>query len=190
MLCRMRLTPIKIFLTLVLSASFAVAAPTTKTTLDPAPLNSQPDPLLADKNFIHDKLPSNQINVAVGYTGGNLLENDQWAQGPVFSLRYSPLGNDLLPKWDFQGELDRDNILGLFVGRRWYINEDEFQPYARLAGGSFFTSSEEFGNLVQIKRWRARASLGIGDRLNFEAGFGVAVTGPDLFATLGYNFNF
>ncbi|HWU43949.1 MAG TPA: hypothetical protein VN132_10945 [Bdellovibrio sp.] len=176
-----------------MSASFVTsvteAAPTTKTILDAEPLNAQPDPLL-DKTLMHDRVPNHEIQIGVGYLGGNLLEGDEWRQGPLFSFRYSPLHGERLPTWDFQAEFDKGNIIGLFAGRRWYLAEAEYLPYLRLAGGSFFDSKGEIGNLVEIKRWRVRSSVGFGDRLNLEVGFGFAVTGPDLFALLGYNFDF
>lgn len=187
----MRLTRLVLFLTLVVSTNFCVAATDTKTTMDPTPLDSSSDPILAMKNSdLRSPAPTAQMQLALGYVGGNLLENDQWPQGPLFSVRYSPIDIHENVKWDFSAELTRDNIFGLFVGHRWYVDEDEFRPYARLAAGSYFDADDKLGNLVEIKRWRARAALGIGDRLNFEAGLGIAVTGPDFFALLGYNFNF
>ncbi|MDG0815583.1 hypothetical protein [Bdellovibrio svalbardensis] len=188
----MRLLRSILFLTLVLSAFISEAAPKTKTTLEPSPLTTQEDPFLKKKNLsFQDRIPTSQINVALGYAGGNFLENDQWAQGVLLSLRYSSLkGTDLLPTWDFQGELNKDNILGVFVGKRWYVSEDDYHPYVRLAAGSFFDASGELANFVQIKRWRLRASAGAGTKFTFEFGFGLAVTGPDLFGQFGYNFDF
>ncbi|WP_142697465.1 hypothetical protein [Bdellovibrio sp. NC01] len=174
-----------------MSAHICAAATDTKTTMDPTKLDSSNDPILATANAdLRSPAPTSQVQLALGYVGGNLLENDEWAQGPLVSIRYAPIDIHENVKWDFGGEINKDNIFGLFVGRRWYVEEDEFRPYARVAAGSFFDSHDQLGNLVEIKRWRARASLGIGDRLNFEAGLGIAVTGPDFFAQLGYNFNF
>ncbi len=192
MLCLMRLLPSILFLTLVLSALTSMGAPTTKTTLDPAPLTNQEDPFLKQKNLaFQEKLPTSELNISLGYASGNFLENDEWVQGPIVSLRYSPLeGTDLLPSWDLQVELNKDNVLGVFFGKRWYVTDDDYHPYVRLAAGSFFDASSELGNFVQIKRWRVRSAFGVGTKINFEFGFGVAVTGPDLFAQLGYNFDF
>lgn len=190
MLCRMRVSVLILFLTLVVSAISVNAAPTTKTTLDPAPLSGQSDPLLADKTISHDKLPSTQLNFAVGFAGGDFLEGDEWKQGPTFSLRYSPLDIEEMPKWDLEGQLNKDNLIGVFFGKRFFVKQDDYLPYIRLAAGTFFDAKSEFANVVEIKRWRARAGFGIGAQFNFEFGAGVAVTGVDLYGQLGYNFNF
>lgn len=186
----MRLIIPLLFLTLVLNALPSNAAPTTKTTTPSLPLSAQPDPLLTDNGFHLTKLPTTQWSLSLGYAGGNFLESDTWTQGVTMSLKYSPLPIDSLPVWDLEAEINKNNTLGAFIGKRWYISDDDYQPYFRLAGGSFFDASSELGNLVQIKRWRARSSVGIGEQLNFEFGFGLAVTGPDLFAQMGYNFKF
>ncbi|HEX7672897.1 MAG TPA: hypothetical protein VF412_01930 [Bdellovibrio sp.] len=186
----MRVSVSILFLTLVVNALSAQAAPTTKTTLNPAPLSGQSDPLLADKTMSHDQLPSTQLNLAVGFAGGDFLEGNEWRQGPTLALRYSPLDIEGLPQWDLEGQINKDNLVGAFLGKRFFITQDDYLPYVRIAAGTFFDAKSEFANVVEIKRWRARAGLGIGAQFNFELGAGVAVTGIDMYGQLGYNFNF
>jgi len=180
-----------IFLTLVVSASVGFSATTPRTTLDTQPLSPESDPYLSDKAAsLRTPAPTWQMSFGVGYTGGNELENDQWAQGPTFAIRFSSLEYRELPKWDYHFEVNKDNLVGFFVGRRWNLENDRFNPYVRVAVGTYLDASDEVGNLVQIKRFRARGSVGIGEDFFTEMGAGLAVTGPDLFLLFGYNFKF
>ena len=169
-----------IFLTLVLSASVGFSATTPRTTLDSQSLSTESDPYLSDRAAsIRTPAPTWQMSLGVGFTGGNELENDEWAQGPTFALRISALTPHNLPVWDYHLEVNKDNLVGIFLGRRWYLENDRFNPYFRVAAGTFLDASEEIGNIVQIKRFRARGSAGLGEDFFTEAGVGLAVTGPD-----------
>ena len=184
----MRVFLFLLFLTLVLNVGEASAAPTTKTTLETSPLIDANDPQLA-KDVSHEHEKTSRINIGVGFEGGNFIKSDEWLQGIGFSLRYSPLEDEIV-NWDFEASVNKENLVGVFVGRRWTVTKDLFQPYVRLAGGSYFNGSGELGNFVQAERFRLRASAGIGTVIQFEFGAGIAGTGPDAFARLSYNFDF
>lgn len=154
--------------------------------MDTAPLRGESDPLLAGieprphRDFL--------INVSVGFSGGNYLESDEYQQGPYLALRYLPLVEDL-PTWDYQVEITDDNLVGLSAGHRWYCcPEDPYLPYLRLSANLILEGAGELGGFAEIRRWRARAAAGLGERFTSEFGVGLAVTGPDLFAQFGYNF--
>ncbi|MBO9666105.1 MAG: hypothetical protein J7501_04770 [Bdellovibrio sp.] len=155
-------------------------------------MSPESDPYLSDKAAaLRTPAPTWQMGVVAGYSGGNQLENDEWMQGPTFAIRLSSLKLHNLPVWDFHFEVNRDNLVGVFAGRRWYCCEnDRFNPYLRLAAGTFLDASDQLGNLVELSRFRARAGAGLGEDFFFEMGFGYAVVGPDLYAILGYNFKF
>lgn len=189
----MRLFLPLLFLTLVLMNCPTGAAPQTTTTLKSSPLNANEDPLLenSDPTTPRRNQPSLFLNLAVGFSGGNYLERDDYQQGPYLALRYAPFKWVALPTWDYQAEVNKDNIIGLSIGRRWYCcPDDAFLPYVRLSGSTFLEGSGELAGLFETRRWRARASVGVGERLTSEFGVGTAVTGPDLFAQFGYNFAF
>lgn len=180
-----------IFLTLVLSASLGFSATTPRTKLDSQSLSTESDPYLSDRAAsIRTPAPTWQISLGAGFTGGNALENDEWVQGPTFAIRFSALKLNNLPVWDYHFEVNKDNLVGVFVGRRWYLENDRFNPYVRAAVGTYLDGSEEVGNIVQIKRFRARGSMGVGEDFFTEAGVGLAVTGPDLYLLIGYNLKF
>jgi hypothetical protein len=188
----MRLFIPAIFLTLVVSISVGFAATTPRTTLDTQPLSPESDPYLSDKAAsLRTPAPTWQVSLGLGYTGGNELERDEWAQGPTFAIRFSSLQHRGQPIWDYHFEVNKDNLVGAFVGDRWYCCEnDRFNPYFRAAVGTYFDASDEIGNIVAMKRFRARGSFGIGEDFFTEMGAGLAVTGPDLFLLLGYNLKF
>ncbi|MGE5085096.1 MAG: hypothetical protein ACM3MG_02275 [Bacillota bacterium] len=174
-----------------MSASVGFSATTPRTTLETQPLTPESDPYLSDKAAsLRTPAPTWQLSLGLGYTGGNELESDVWAQGPTFAVRFATLEYHNLPVWDYHIEVNKDNLVGFFLGRRWYLENDRFNPYLRLAAGTYLNASEEIGNIVQIKRFRARGSIGIGEDFFTEAGVGLAVTGPDLYLLLGYNLKF
>ncbi|WP_413560038.1 hypothetical protein [Bdellovibrio sp. HCB209] len=186
----MRVFILPLFLTLVLLSNVSSAAPTATTTLESAPLTGESDPYLSDKaSSLRTPAPTWQLGILAGYAGGNFIENNKWPQGPAFALRLANLEHER-PVWDLHIELEKDNIVGVFGAKRWYVENDRFIPYARLALGTFLDPDDELGNLVEIKRFRARAGVGLGETFTFEFGVGVAVVGPDLYALLGYNINF
>lgn len=168
------------------------AAPQTATTIKALPLNEDEDPLLKKNGPLSSRAaPSLFLHLAVGFSGGNYLERDEYQQGPYLALRYVPFKWEELPTWDYQAEVNKDNIIGLSIGRRWYCcPDDAFLPYVRLSGATFLEGSGELAGLFETRRWRARASVGVGERLTSEFGVGTAVNGPDLFAQFGYNFAF
>lgn len=179
-----------IFLTLVVSSLTTLAAPQTKTTLETQPLTGENDPLLGSITpaMIAAK-PTFLLNVSVGFEGGNYLERDEYEQGPYIAFRYMPLNHDL-PDWDYQVEVNKANLIGLGVGRRWYATEELYQPFVRLSANMILDSKGELGGLVEIRRLRLRGSMGVGETFTAEFGVGYAITGPDLFAQFGYNFSF
>lgn len=182
----MRVTDILLFLTLVVSPIFGVAAPTTTTPIETSVLSGESDPLLEG---LEPRIHRNyEINVSFGFSGGHFLERDEYQQGPYLALRYQPLVDDL-PTWDYQAEVTKDNLVGLSMGRRWYCcQEDPYNPFLRLSANLILEGAGELGGFAEIRRWRARASAGIGERFISEFGVGMAVTGPDLYAQFGYNF--
>lgn len=178
------------FLTLVLSCFQALAAPTSKTTFETKPFSGENDPFLESVDSSFHKRPTSIFNISLGFEGGNYLERDQYMQDPFISLRYMPLSGDF-PDWDYQVELNQENLVGFGMGRRWYCcSDDEFVPYLRASANLFLSGSGEIGGIAEIRRWRSRFSGGVGKKLSFEMGFGIALTGSDLFAQFGYNFDF
>lgn len=183
----MRVIHTLIFLTLVVSPLTGVTAPNTTTPIESTPLMGDHDPLLV--GLESRAQPRNyQINVSVGFSGGNFLEANQYQQGPYLALRYIPLVDEL-PDYDFQADVSKSNLVGLAAGRRWYCcPDDSYLPFLRLSANLILKGSGELGGIAEIRRWRARASAGVGERFISEFGLGMAVTGPDLFAQFGYNF--
>lgn len=182
----MRVIHCLLFLTLVLSASLGLSAPQTTTQVESTPLTAESDPmLLGIKPQEHrDYL----LNISAGFLGGHILEGDEYLQGPFIALRYLPL-IDGFPVWDYQAEVNKENLVGLSVGRRWYCcPEDAYMPYLRLSANLYLSGSDELAGLAAIRRWRLRASAGVGERFISEFGVGVAVTGADLYAQFGYSF--
>lgn len=181
-----------LFLTLVLSLPLAQAAPQTSTTVETTPYSMEDDPDLARLDPSHRaSLPTAALSLSLGFSGGNYLERDEYQQGPFLALRYMPLEKETTPVWDYQLELTKDNLVGLSLGRRWYCCPgDPFQPYARASANLFLDSSAELASFAEIRRWRLRAAVGIGETFVSEFGVGYAITGPDLYAQFGYHFLF
>lgn len=187
----MRLLLVPFFLTLVLNSPFLWAAPQTSTTIQSAPLFDEDDPVLAT---LHPELRQYPItffmNLSLGYGGGNLLERDEYIQGSYLALRFMPLDNDQIV-WDYHMDINEEGLLGFAVGRRWYCCPgDEFMPYARAAANMILDPKDELAGIAEIRRWRLRAAVGIGESFVWEFGVGLAVTGPDIYAQFGYNFGF
>lgn len=179
-----------LFLTLVVSPLLVKAAPSTTTTVQGSALSGDDDEYLG--SFRREDLPQhakNKLFLGTGYEGGHFTEGGEYAKGPFFVVRWSQLAN---PNWDYEVQyLTGEEIVGLAVGRRWNCCEqDPYQPYARVSLNTFIRSGDELAGFVEIRRWRARAGLGVGEVWNFEAGAGVAVTGTDLYLQFGYNFVF
>lgn len=187
----MRVYRLLFFLTLVLSSLQVFAAPTSKTTLETKPFKGETDPFLKGVDTsLYERPATFKLNISLGFEGGNYLERDQYLQSPFISLRYMPL-EDEIPDWDYQIEVNAENLVGLAAGRRWYCcPDDEYIPYLRASAHLFLKGSEGLGGLAEIRRWRARASAGVGRKFSFEMGFGIAITGTDLFSQFGYNFEF
>ena len=187
----MRLLLLPLFLTFVLNSPFAVAAPQTTTTMESPPLTGDDDPALVRTNpeFREDPVTF-FMNLSIGYVGGNLLERDEYVQGSYLALRFMPLKNDQIV-WDYHLDVNEKNLLGLAVGRRWYCCPgDEFMPYGRASANLIIDPKDELAGLAELRRWRIRASVGIGEKFVWEFGVGLAVTGPDIYAQFGYNFGF
>lgn len=181
-----------LFLTLVVSTLQSEAAPSTTTTIETSPLSGESDPDLATikpsdalerKNF--------QILAALGYQSGNYLERDVWTQGPYLLLRMSSIQKQAQPAWDFEVGLSSEELLSAGLGHRWYFAPDDiYLPYARLGGNAYLESSEGLTGLIEIRRWRVHAGIGAGETFTGEVGTGFSVTGPDLYAQFGVQFQF
>lgn len=183
---------ISFFLTLVLGNNPAVAAPKTNTTFETTPLSGESDPLLEHPDpSLRRIAPAFQLFLSAGFAGGNFLERDQYQQGPFLALRYLQL-KEALPALDYELAIHAaDNLIGLGLGKRWYCcPDDDFLPYLRVSANLILKSSAELAGIAEIRRWRAGASAGVGRNFTFEAGVGIAVTGPDLYGQFGYNFEF
>ncbi|KYG68293.1 hypothetical protein AZI87_03285 [Bdellovibrio bacteriovorus] len=180
-----------LFLTLVLSVSVSQAAPQTTTTLETQPLSGEDDPLLATRDpEARASIPTFLLGTYLGFEGGNYLESDEWDQGPFLSVRFIPVQDDSI-YWDYEVAVNTANFVGLGAGYRWYCcPDDRFNPYLRASANLYLEGADEIAGLVEIRRWRARASVGMGETFNAEFGVGAAVTGPDLFAQFGYQFAF
>jgi|GEM_PF-1439217 hypothetical protein len=182
-----------LFLTFVLSQPLAQAAPSTTTTFETTPLDSQPDPLLSNQEYLEsvEKPITSLINISVGYGGGNYLERDENIQGIYFKLLYASLYRRDLPTWDVSLELNKENALGLFWGSRFYFADgDKFYPYAKVAAGTFLDSAGEFASLIDFERYRFRVSTGVGETFCTEMGVGFALTGVDYYLQTGVNITF
>ncbi|ASD62725.1 hypothetical protein B9G79_03650 [Bdellovibrio bacteriovorus] len=181
-----------LFLTLVVSSIQSLAAPTTTTTLETSPLSGEDDPDLASvkvSDFAERK--EFMIQTSLGYQSGNYLERDEWTQGPYVALRFAFIKQSPLPVWDYELSYNTEEFLGLGLGHRWYFaEEDRYLPYARLGGNAYLESSDGVTGLIEIRRWRVHAGIGAGETFTGEIGTGFSVTGPDIYAQFGYNFQF
>ena len=182
-----------LFLTFVLSQPLAQAAPSTNTTFETAPLDSDEDPLLSNQEYLETvaKPITALINISVGYGGGNYLERDEYSQGIYFKLLYASLYRRDLPTWDLSLELNKENALGLFWGGRFYFAEDDaYYPFAKMAAGTFLDAKGEAASFIDFERFRLRASVGVGELICTEMGVGFALTGVDFYAQTGLNLTF
>lgn len=188
----MRVLSPLLFLTLVVSSTVSHSAPTATTTLETSPYEGSDDAELGSiKPEHYAKRVNYYLNASLAYQSGNYLERDQWTQGPALVLRFAAVKNSPFPLWDYEISLNNEKFASLGVGRRWYFaEEDIFAPYARLSGNAYFETAESLTGLIEIRRWRAHAGVGAGERFTAEFGTGFSVTGPDLYALLGYNFLF
>lgn len=188
----MRVSLFLLFLTFVVTSSQVLAAPSTKTQMESRPYEGEDDPLLSDKAYIalQEKPAEYQLGTSLGYGGGHYLESDKYINSFFLKIHFSALRQGL-PNWEYALEVNKENILGFFVGKRWYCcPEDRFLPYYRVSLGGYFDADDGLSNFAEIKRLRARAAFGVGRKLFMEFGAGYAITGPDVFAQLGYNFEF
>lgn len=180
------------FLTLVLLAFPAGAAPDTNIQLTPAPLDSSP---INSPIWPRDVSPYN-LAIYGGFSGGNIFENDETVALSALGLRFS-YDSDLDHAWDYNAEIDLpDNLIGIHFGRRNFIySPSELMPYYKWGFGTHLKGSDGLSNFVEIKRWQARLSVGVGNlfhldqHLYMEGGLGAAVVGLEYFAGLGVNFN-
>ncbi len=187
----MRVLLLPLFLTFVLNGLNVWAAPQTTTTIQSTPLTAEDDPNLRRVEPEFREAPTTFfLNVSAGYEGGNFLERDQYKQGTFFAFRYMPLINDQIV-WDYHLSYNEDKLLGLALGRRWYCCPgDSFMPYARASANMILDPADQLAGFAEIRRWRLRTALGIGESFVWEFGVGLAVTGQDLYAQFGYNFGF
>ncbi len=188
----MRVLTFLLFLTLVVSSTQLYAAPTTTTTLETSPLTGEDDDYLGTlKTSDFPARKDYLLNLSLGYQSGNYLERDEWVQGPYLLLRLSSIKKDPLPVWDYEVSVNNEQFLGAGVGRRWYFApDDRFVPYARLGGHAYLDTADGISGLIEIRRWRVHAGAGAGETITGEIGTGFSVTGPDLYAHIGYNFQF
>lgn len=167
------------------------AAPSTKTTYDTQPLTSEEDPFLTNEGIQGMiRPPRNSLLLAVGYAGGNYIEPDEYIRGLSFVVRYAPLDHEIIG-WDYQIEVNQDNLVGFSAAHRWYyLPGIKYEPYARVSVGSFLDGKAELAGFVDLKRWRVRGALGIGENFTTEVGVGYALAGFDLYVQSGYIFLF
>lgn len=169
----------------------SVAAPNTSTTYETTPLSAEPDPLLTNvavESMV--KPPRHSLLLAAGYAGGSYIDADEWVNGYSFVLRYAHIPQGVI-EWDYGFEVNKENIVGLSAGRRWYCCPgDKFDPYARVSVGTFVDGFSELAGFVDLSRWRVRGSLGLGQSFTTEAGVGYALNGFDLYIQAGYVFKF
>lgn len=188
----MRVFFLMIFLTFVVNTPHGSAAPNTTTEMEALPYEGQDDPLLRDKEYLAnlEKPPQYQLTTSLGYGGGHYLEKDQYVIGPYLRIAFAPLEN-FLPDWDYSGEVNTENLIGVFIGKRWYCcPEDEYLPYYRLSAGSYLDADAGLANFVEIKRLRARAAWGFGKHFVTEIGVGWAVAGSDYYLQFGFPWEF
>lgn len=167
------------------------AAPSTKTTYETQPLTSEDDPFLTKEGVQGMTMPPrNSLLLAVGYAAGNYIEASDYIKGLSFVVRYAPLEHEEI-KWDYQVEVNQDNLVGFSAAHRWYCCPgDKFEPYARVSVGTYLDGKAELAGLVDLKRWRVRGALGLGESFNTEVGVGYALAGFDLYIQTGYIFLF
>jgi hypothetical protein len=189
----MRLLLLPFFLTFVLYTPPTFAAPQTTTTIESTPLTGDDDPSLKRvAPELRDQEITSYFNLSAGFAGGNFLERDEYEQGPFVALRYMPLLHDQIV-WDYHLAINfsKESLIELALGRRWYCCPgDEFMPYARASANLILNPKDELAGVAEIRRWRLRAAVGIGESFVWEFGVGLAVTGPDIYAQFGYNFGF
>lgn len=188
----MRLLRKLLFLTFVLNCGLSAAAPQTTTTMDPRPFTADDSEITRTHPELKEQPITFLLNISAGFEGGNFLERDVYQQGSFASIRYMPLKENHVV-WDYQlaFNFEKENFMNAALGRRWYCCPgDSFMPYARVSANLILNPKDELAGLVEIRRWRLRTGLGIGENFVWEFGVGFAVTGTDLYAQFGYNFAF
>ncbi len=195
MLILMRVYFFTLFLTFVVNLVFipsTMAAPSTTIKVNPTPLSGESDPSFADKKYLAtiEKPPTAQVIFSLGYGGGPYLEKSEYIVSPHVRLSYATL-TDELPDLEYSLEINDQNVLGFFFGKRWYCCPgDQFLPYYRLSLGSYFDGNSGLANFAEIRRLRGRAAFGVGRSFFTEIGAGYAATGADYFVDIGYQLQF
>lgn len=189
----MRLLWMLLFLTFVLNSHSGFGAPQTTTTVDPSPFQGADDSSLVRTHpGLMERPVTFLLHISAGYEGGPFLERDEYHQGSFAAVRYMPLEKERVV-WDYQlgYNFEKDHFMNLALGRRWYCCPgDSFMPYARASANLILNPKDELAGLAEIRRWRLRAALGLGESFVWEFGVGFAVTGTDLYGQFGYNFAF
>ncbi len=183
----MRVLSIFYFVTFVLSSSLVLAASTPKTTLETSPFEATTDDYL---NTIprEDFAPRKyfEATFALGYAGGNYLEEYSWPQGTDFSIRLDTLNPQEESRFFSEVALTQKDFYSIGLGKKFNINEtDVYEPYALLSVNAYSEYDESLKGLFKLNRWRLRAAAGIGKVINTEIGTGLSINGPDLYIRVG-----
>lgn len=97
--------------------------------------------------------------------------------------------------WQAELKVGSSQFLELSVGKKFYFPlEPVTAPYYRFAVGDLVLSPEGIGSVLNIKKFRAIAAVGLDDvfflahRLQFEIGVGTAIIGNQAELSLGFAF--
>lgn len=187
----MRLYASTFFLTLVLNATAAFAAPVNDTQLPPIELSpkERSEPIYASV----DKTERNW-SVRFGFLGGALKETNQSEQLYFYGLRYDFM-RETLSTWEFEFITAKNNFLHLSIGKKFYFPlEDVTLPYYRFSVGDLIDSTDGLGAILNPKKIQAVAAVGLDDlfslnkRVQGEISLAYAIIGPQLEISLGLAF--
>ncbi len=189
----MRLSLLPIFLTFVLTAGQAVAAPHRGNAKagpstsqgnefdeDPGPTKIEPtrptypnllepsDLELNKDSMIIPPRGLKDLNFHIGSVGGNILTSFQQKATQYFGVRYIPY-ETFEKSWDYTVDAHTEGLIGISVGYRWHILPDEhFNSYYRLAFENFIDSGEALSGLLNLRHMKLMASFGFPDIFEFQ----------------------
>jgi hypothetical protein len=129
---------------------------------------------------------------------GNLVGQFNEGSGPK-SLQFAALRFDFAkrPYEAWQGELKvgSNKFVEVSIGKKFnFPLEPVTEPYYRFAIGDLVESTEGFGSILNFKKFRAVAAIGLDDafllshRLQVEAAVGAAIIGNQVELSIGFAF--
>lgn len=187
----MRLYASTLFLTLVLSAVAALAAPVNETqppTIELSP-KERSEPIYTST----DRTERNW-SLRLGFLGGALTETNQAEQMNYYGLRFD-IFRETLSTWEFELDRGKGNFLHLSVGKKFYFPlEPVTVPYYRLAVGDLIDSTDGLGAVFNPKKIQAIAAVGLDDmfkldkRVQGELSVAYAIVGPQFEFSIGIAF--